>query len=667
MTQEIETRIQLLKEKLNEYAYHYYVLDQSIVSDSQYDQLYRELEQLEAEHPQWVTVDSPTQRVGDQLLTGFQKVTHAEAMYSLGNAFSKEEVSQFVERVTQAIGTSVTFMCECKIDGLAIALTYENGKFVRGATRGDGTTGEDITANLRTVKSIPLVLREPLSLEVRGECYMPKAVFASLNAERELAGEIPFANPRNAAAGGLRQVDPKAVAKRDLSAFLYGAVFTEQFNPGSQEKLLDRFRDLGFVTNPLRELCHSADDIWAYIQKVGELRHQLPYEIDGVVIKVNDLSQQATLGFTVKAPRWAIAYKFPAEMETTVVREVEWTVGRTGVVTPTAVMDPIALAGTVVQRASLHNVDLIAQLDVRIGDTVQVHKAGDIIPEIVQVIVANRTLDSVSLSIPTHCPECQTELIKLKDEVALRCPNATCPAQQMALFSHFVSRQAMNIAGLGPRIMEQLLAQKLVRKFDDLYTLTVAQLMLLDKIKEKTAHKIWDAIQKSKENSYERLLFGLGIRHVGVKAAKLIAIKFPDIASLMAADLTDINQIEGIGEVISQSVVNYLSQFENQQMLMRLQQLGVNMTYINNVSVESQTEFWQGKTVVLTGTMTMYSRQEVKQLLEALGAKVTGSVSKKTDILIAGEDAGSKLAKAEQLSIEVMDEATFIAQVQVTE
>lgn len=662
MTQAIEARIQSLRAKLNDYAYHYYVLDQSLISDSEYDQLYRELEQLEAEHPQWLTPDSPTQRVGDQLLAGFQKVTHAEPMYSLGNAFSKEEVTQFIERVTQAVDGAVTFMCECKIDGLAIALTYENGRFVRGATRGDGTVGEDITANLKTVKSIPLVLREPISVEVRGECYMPKAIFAALNAERELEGDVPFANPRNAAAGGLRQIDPRAVAKRDLSAFLYGAVFTEEFHPGTQENLFDRFRELGFVTNPLKALCHSAEEVWQYIEKVGSMRHELPYEIDGVVIKVNDLAQQVKLGFTVKAPRWAIAYKFPAELETTIVRDVEWTVGRTGVVTPTAVMDPIALAGTVVQRASLHNVDLISQLDVRIGDTVQVHKAGDIIPEIVQVLPEYRVVDSQPLQIPVECPECQSKLVQLNDEVALRCPNAACPAQQMALFSHFVSRQAMNITGLGPRIMAQLLEQQLVQRFDDLYMLSVEQLMTLEKVKEKSAQKLWEAIQQSKGNSYERLLFGLGIRHVGAKAAKLIAAAFPDIQRLLVATIDELNQIEGIGDVISQSLRYYLDQPANQKMLESLQEKGVNMTYIGSAKSLVNDDFWQGKTVVLTGTMVTYSRQEAKELLEARGAKVTGSVSKKTDILIAGMEAGSKLVKAEQLGIQVMSEEAFIAQ-----
>ena len=661
----VQSRIEELKTLLNDYAYHYYVLDQSLVADAEYDRLYRELEQLEQDHPEWITQDSPTQRVGDQLLAGFNKVTHAEAMYSLGNAFNSAEVSQFIERVKREVVGDVSFMCECKIDGFAIALTYQEGVFVRGATRGNGVEGEDITQNLRTIKSLPLRLREPLSVEVRGECYMPKAVFMALNEEREAEGEPLFANPRNAAAGGVRQLDPRAVAERQLNIFMYSAVYNDQFQPASQAALFEAFERVGLRTNPLRRECQTVEDVLGYIEEIAQKRHELPYEIDGVVIKVNQIEQQQRLGFTVKAPRWAIAYKFPAEVAQTVLREVEWTVGRTGVVTPTAVMDKVALAGTSVQRASLHNTDLIESLDVRIGDTVTVHKAGDIIPEITSVILEKRPQAAEPLVIPQCCPECQTPLIKVEGEVALRCPNLLCPAQRLALLEHFVSRQAMNIQGLGPRVMAQLLEKGLVRQVDDLYTLTVDDFLQLDKIKEKAADKLYQAIQTSKENSLERLLFGLGIRHVGAKAARLIAERFETLSALQVASVDEIEQIEGIGAIISQSLVQYLAQAEHQAMFERLADLGVNLAYTGPTSAmvaDQANDFWLGKTVVLTGTMSQYGRSEAKQLLEARGAKVTGSVSKKTDYLIAGEAAGSKRTKAESLGITILDEAAFIQQ-----
>ena len=659
----LQARLEQIKAELNDYAYYYYVLDQSKVSDATYDALYHELEQIELAHPEWITMDSPTQRVGDQLLDGFQKVTHAESMYSLGNAFNEQEVTQFIERVTQQATEPVTFMCECKIDGLAIALTYQDGVFVRGATRGDGTVGEDITANLRTVRAIPLRLREPLSVEVRGECYMPKAVFMALNEEREAQGKEVFANPRNAAAGGLRQIDPKAVAERQLNVFMYGAVYTDSFRPDSQAALFERFNTLGLRTNALRRECRNATEVWQYIQEIGAKRHQLPYEIDGVVIKVNQIATQQSLGFTVKAPRWAIAYKFPAEVATTQLLDVEWTVGRTGVVTPTAVMTPVPLAGTMVQRASLHNVDLIRELDVRIGDTVTIHKAGDIIPEITSVVLEQRDSQAAALAIPTHCPECDTTLVHLNEEVALRCPNALCPAQRLALLKHFVSRQAMNIAGLGEKQLVKLLELNLVQSVEDFYRLAVEDLLQLDKVKEKSAQKLYDAIQSSKQNSVERLLFGLGIRYVGAKAAKQIMAHFETIAALQQATSEQIAEIEGIGLVISQSLVQYLQQAATRELFAQLQALDVNLSYLmtNTESIEASSQaFWQDKTVVLTGTMERYGRNEAKALLEARGAKVTGSVSKKTDYLIAGAEAGSKLTKAESLGVTILDEQAFL-------
>lgn len=663
-------RLEDLKQTLNEYAYQYYVLDKPTVADSDYDRLYHELEAIEQQHPEWITSDSPTQRVGDQLLEGFDKVTHSEAMYSLGNAFNHADVDAFIDRVTKQAGREhVQFMCECKIDGLAVALTYENGQFVRGATRGNGVIGENITTNLKTIKSIPLRLRQSVSAEVRGEVYMPKQSFVALNEERDELGLEPFANPRNAAAGGLRQINPKAVAKRNLNVFLYGAVYTEDFMPESQAELFTQLEEIGLRTNPLRQLCSTKEEVKHYIETISQQRHDLPYEIDGVVIKVNDVNLQQELGFTVKAPRWAIAYKFPAQVETTIVRDVEWTVGRTGVVTPTAVMDPIALAGTTVRRATLHNVDFINALDVRLEDHVTVHKAGDIIPEVTSVLVKERTEKSEPLLIPTHCPECEAELVRAEGEVALRCINPLCPAQKLAQLTHFVSRNAMNISGLGVKVIEQLLQKELVKDPADLYYLAEDDFLQLANTKEKSAQKYYAAIQSSKDNSLEQLLFGLGIRHVGAKAAQLLAQKFETLAAIQSATAEEIELIDGIGEMISQSILSYFSQTEHNLLIERLVGAGVNTMY-QGVSIEDQTEsdsFWNGKTVVLTGTMETLGRSEAKKMIEALGAKVTGSVSKKTDVLVAGEAAGSKLNKAQELGIQIMDEAEFLRLTEVSE
>lgn len=658
-------RLEQLIELLNDYAYHYYVLDKPIASDHDYDVLYRELVDIETLHPEWIRPESPTQRVGGQLLEGFKKVSHAQSMYSLGNAFNETEVAAFIERVTNAASGPVSFMCECKIDGLAIALTYEAGKLVRGATRGDGTIGEDITHNIRTINSIPLQLRRPISTEVRGEAYMPKAVFAALNAARDEKGEVPLANPRNAAAGALRQIDPKMAKQRQLNAFIYDSILTESFNPMSQEELFNQFSEVGLRTNPLRRLCQTKDEVMDFIHEVGAKRHDLPYDIDGVVIKVNDFQLREALGFTVKAPRWAIAYKFPAEVATTVVRDVEWTVGRTGVVTPTAVMDPVNLAGSVVQRATLHNIDIIADLDVRIADTVHLHKAGDIIPEILEVLMDQRPANSQPLTIPNQCPACQSELIRINDEVALRCQNPLCPAQQLAQLSHFVSRNAMNIVGLGEKVIEQLLNKELVKDAADLYYLTYEELLTLDKIKDRSANKILQAIEESKQQSLERLLFGLGIRHVGAKAAQLVAQKFGTMERIMTATLEDFSSIEGLGIMISQSLVNFFAEEGSHQLIQRLQDAGVQMSYqgvtiedIANLSTE-----WTGKTVVITGSFADYDRKELQAKLESLGAKVTSSVSKKTDIVVAGEAAGSKLTKAQDLGITIYNEAQLLERI----
>src|SRR5699024_422375 len=590
-------------------------------------------------------------------------------MYSLGNAFNEEEVGAFIQRVQNQTEQEVEFMVECKIDGLAIALTYENGTFVRGATRGDGTVGEDITTNLRTIRSLPLKLKEPVSVEVRGEAYMPKDVFKQLNDEREETGEVPFANPRNAAAGGLRQIDPKAVSKRRLNMFLYSALYNDDFDVESQAELFEQLQFLGFRTNPLRKLCKNQTEVMDFIHQIEEERHDLPYEIDGIVIKVNDAALQQQLGYTVKAPRWAIAYKFKADIAETKLNEVEWTVGRTGVVTPTAVMDPVQLAGSTVQRASLHNVDLIEALDVRIGDTVEIHKAGDIIPEIVSVVMSQRPEDSQPLPIPTTCPRCDAELVRMNEEVALRCVNPLCPAQKLAKMIHFSSRNAMNITGLGDKIMEHLINQALVSDPSDLYMLKQEDFLTLPNTKEKSATKYHNAIEKSKSNSLERLLFGLGIRHVGSKAARLISEKFRKIEAIQKASTEDIETIDGIGPMISQAIVEYFDMDESNELIQRLQEAGVNTDYLGVVpeEIDLKDNFFANQTVVLTGSMETLTRGEAKKRLENLGAKVTGSVSKNTNYLVAGEAAGSKLTKAQELGIAIMNEETFLEKLKESE
>lgn len=667
--EQAKDRLEQLKSELNHHAYNYYVLDKPNITDAEYDQMYNELEQLEKAYPDWVTSDSPTQRIGDQLLEGFAKVEHAEAMYSLGNAFNEEEVGAFIQRVQSQTEQEVEFMVECKIDGLAIALTYENGQFVRGATRGDGMIGEDITSNLRTIRSLPLKLKEPVTVEVRGEAYMPKEVFKALNEKREETGEVPFANPRNAAAGGLRQIDPKAVAKRQLNMFLYSALYNEDFNVETQADLFNQLQHLGFRTNPLRKLCKNQAEVMEFVHQIEEQRHDLPYEIDGIVIKVNDVALQQQLGFTVKAPRWAVAYKFKADIAETTLREVEWTVGRTGVVTPTAVMDPVQLAGTTVQRASLHNVDLIESLGVRIGDTVEIHKAGDIIPEIVSVVMSQRQDDSKPLPIPINCPQCEAELVRLNEEVALRCMNPLCPAQKVAKMIHFSSRNAMNITGLGDKIIAHLINQELISDPSDLYTLELDDFLKLPSTKEKSATKYVNAIEESKGNSLERLLFGLGIRHVGSKAARLISETFRNIERIQKATDEDIEAIDGIGPMISQAIVEYFEMDESNELIQRLQQAGVNTEYLGVVPEEIALEdnFWANQTVVLTGSMETLTRGEAKKRLENLGAKVTGSVSKNTDYLVAGEAAGSKLKKAQDLGVAIMDEETFLEKLKESE
>ena len=636
---------------LNRYATEYYTSDNPSVSDSEYDRLYRELVELEAAYPDQVLADSPTHRVGGKVLDGFEKYSHQYPLYSLQDAFSREELEAFDARVRKELPHPI-YICELKIDGLSISLTYEKGILVVGATRGDGSVGENITENLKRVKDIPLTLPEELDITVRGECYMPRASFDQVNQARQENGEPEFANPRNAAAGTLRQLDTAVVAKRNLATFLY-----QEASPStrdSQEKVLEHLEQLGFVVNPKRILAKSIDEIWDFIQEVGQEREKLPYDIDGVVIKVNDLAGQEELGFTVKAPKWAIAYKFPAEEKEAQLLSVDWTVGRTGVVTPTANLTPVQLAGTTVSRATLHNVDYIAEKDIRKDDTVIVYKAGDIIPAVLRVVESKRVSEE-KLDIPTNCPSCDSQLLHFEDEVALRCINPRCPAQIMEGLIHFASRDAMNITGLGPSIVEKLFAANLVKDVADIYRLKEEDFLLLEGVKEKSASKLFQAIQASKENSAEKLLFGLGIRHVGSKASQLLLQHFHSIENLAQAEPEEVASIESLGSVIAQSLQTYFATEGSKILLDELKEAGVNLDYKGQTVVADAA--LSGLTVVLTGKLERLTRSEAKSKLESLGAKVTGSVSKKTNLVVAGADAGSKLQKAQELGIEVRDEA----------
>ncbi|MBD5069734.1 MAG: NAD-dependent DNA ligase LigA [Lactobacillus sp.] len=666
MEPKVLEEVQAIRTELNKWSHEYYVLDRPTVEDHVYDEKYRRLVELEKQYPELVTADSPTKRVGGQILSGFEKVEHEIPMLSLGDVFSKEELADFKEKLEESVGEELVYNCELKIDGLAISLVYEKGIFVKGSTRGNGTIGEDITENLKTIKAIPLRLSEPIDVEVRGECYMPKEAFLKLNETREEQGQTVFANPRNAAAGSLRQLDTRQTAKRNLSVFMYYLIEPEKYGVKTQSEALAKLQSWGFKVNQEAKRVTKMAEIDQYIDKYQQTRAELAYEIDGIVIKADSFAIQAKVGNTVKVPRWAIAYKFPPDEQETIVRKIEWTVGRTGVVTPTAVMDPVELAGTMVARASLHNPDYLLQKDIRLGDTVKLHKAGDIIPEISEVVLAKRPKDSVSYEIPTNCPECGAKLVHLDKEVALRCINPQCPALLKESLTHFASRNAMNIDGLGPRIIEQLFDKHLIKDAAGLYNLTFDELLTLDKFKEKSANNLLNAIAKSKQNSLERLLFGLGIRHVGAKAARLLAEHFKTIDNLKQADVTEIVAIDSLGETIADAVVTYFKNEQVDVLLTELAQAGVNLEFLGKTSEEIAQKMGDdplnGLTVVLTGKLDKIKRADAKKRLEAHGAKVTGSVSKKTDLLVAGHDAGSKLTKAQELGIKIIDEEEFLKQ-----
>lgn len=647
---------------LDQYSYDYYVIDNPTVEDAEYDQKMQELLKIEEAHPEWVTPESPSKRVGGEVLEGFKKVAHDTPMLSLANAFNHEDLAGFDRRIRDKVGDDIAYMCELKIDGLAVSLQYENGKYKQGATRGDGTIGEDITANLRTIRSIPMKLQKDYSIEVRGEAFMPKRSFQKLNEIREEEGQMLFANPRNAAAGSLRQLDTKIAASRNLDIFLYAVADFGEMGVETHSAGLDMLETLGLKVNKERRLCSSLEEVYAYIDEWTEKRADLAYDIDGIVLKLNNLEQQRQMGTTVKSPRWSIAYKFPAEEIPTKLLDIELNVGRTGVITPTAVLEPVRVAGTTVSRASLHNEDLITEKDIRIGDTVLIKKAGDIIPEVIKSITEERSGNEEPFHMPKKCPTCDSELVRLEEEVALRCINPKCPAQIKEGLIHFVSRNAMNIDGLGEKVIIQLFSQHLIKDVADLFFLSKEKLLELERMGEKSVTNLLASIEASKQNSLEKLLFGLGIRHVGAKAAKSLAVHFETMDNLKVADKETLTSINDIGEKMADSIVTYFANEEVHDLLEELKRAGVNMTY-TGPKLEDMSEeelVFAGKTVVLTGKLEKLTRNDAKALIESLGGNVSGSVSKKTDVVVAGSDAGSKLAKAEELAIPIWSEEDLI-------
>lgn len=661
---EAKKEIGPLRKQLNEWADAYYSKDAPKVEDNVYDKKYNRLVELETQFPQLITPDSITQKVGGQIDSEFTKVDHPIPMLSMGDVFSKGELREFDQRIQKLVGHPVAYNVELKIDGLSISLEYTNGRLVRASTRGNGEVGEDVTRNARYIKDIPQTLPEPLTTEVRGECYMGKEAFAKLNKERDEKGKSVFANPRNAAAGSLRQLDARITKRRDLSTFIYTWVNPPEKITG-QHQAIDEMHRLGFHTNQTGQKLSNLDDIFAFIDKYTAKRDSLTYGIDGIVLKVDDLSIEQSLGNTVKVPRWEIAYKFPPEEQETVVHDIKWTVGRTGVVTPTAVMDPVKLAGTTVSRAVLHNPDLLKEKDVRIGDTVKLHKAGDIIPEISEIVLSKRPKDSVPYKIPTTCPSCGQKLVHLEGEVALRCINPSCPAQVEEQITHFASRPAMDIDGLGPKIVRQLISNNLVHNVADLYHLTADDLSKLDHFKDKSINNLLTAINNSKSNSVELLLTGLGIDHVGAKAARLIARKFKNMEKIMNADVQEVASIATIGMTIAESLTTYFAQPEVIKLVEELKESGLNMDYLGEDEPEEiKDNYFKDKTVVLTGTLEHYTRSEFSKKLQSLGAKVTGSVSHNTDYVIYGKNAGSKYTKAGNLGVPRLTEEEAIAHIE---
>ncbi len=646
-------RVEELRQELHRHNYLYYVLDQPAIPDAEYDRLLQELLQIEHDFPDLVTPDSPTQRVGATPAAGFDSVTHRVPMFSLQNAYNAGDLWEWQRRVREMVGKQqLSYIVELKIDGLAVSLEYEAGRLVRGATRGDGVTGEDITSNLRTLPEIPLRLQAERSLTVRGEAYMPKAEFQRLNQQRLEANQSLFANPRNAAAGSLRQFDPKIAAARGLGIFLYSLADLDQELPSTQSDSLTLMKQLGLRVNSTWEVFSDIEAVIDYCLSWHERRHRLNYEIDGLVIKVNERHLHDLLGYTAKSPRWAIAYKFPAEQVRTKLLDIEVGLGRTGTLNPTAILQPVTVAGSVVSRASLHNADLIAEKDIRIGDTVIVRKAGDVIPEVVGPLLELRTGQERPFIMPEHCPECGTKALRHPGEVAWRCPNTSCPAVIKETLIHFSSRDAMDIDGLGPAMISALLDQSLVQDVADLYYLRREQVLQLERVGDKSADNLLAAIERSKQNSLEHLVFALGIRYVGARSAAALAEHFGSMQRLMAASYDELLLVPDVGEKIAQSIGGYFAAEANRQLIDKLQAAGVNM---RQTGAQAAGDALQGKAFVITGTLPDVTRDEAKELIESNGGKVSGSVSRKTDYLLAGEKAGSKLTKAQSLGVVVID------------
>jgi len=657
---DIEKRILELREILNYHSHKYYVEDAPEISDFEYDELYRELEKLEQERPDLITPDSPTQRIGGKPLEGFKKAVHAVQMQSLSDVFSREELLAFDRRVREAVGDDVEYVVEKKIDGLSVSLVYENGVFTRGATRGDGLVGEDVTQNLKTIRTIPLRLKRDLPLlEVRGEVFISKKDFIKINEEQEAAGQQLFANPRNAAAGSLRQLDPKVTSQRKLDIFVFNIQRIEGQSFKTHSETLEFLKELGFKTSPGYKVCKDINAVWEEINRIGEERGEIDFEIDGAVVKVNSLEQREILGSTIKAPRWAVAYKYPAEVKETVVKKITVNVGRTGVLTPIAIFDPVRLAGSTVSRATLHNMDYIKEKDIRIGDTVRIRKAGDIIPEVVDVVFEKRSGNETEFNMPEQCPVCGADVVREEGEAAYRCTGIECSAQLYRKIVHFASRDAMNIEGLGPAIIEVLLEKGLIKEIADLYYLHKEKetLVNIERMGKKSVENLLASIEKSKQNNIDRLIFGFGIRHIGLRAAQLLSENFESLDALMNASAEDIMAIPEFGEKMAKSVEQFFRQKQNRDTVEKLKAAGVNTVSFGKKKIKDNR--FEGKTFVLTGTLPSFTRKEAEEIIKSFGGKTSGSVSKKTDYVLAGEDAGSKLQKAKELGIEIIDEDKF--------
>jgi DNA ligase (NAD+) len=657
--EQAKKRINELREAIEYHNYKYYVEDQPEISDFDYDKLLRELEELEAKFPELITPDSPTQRVGGKPLEGFETVVHNVPMQSLSDVFNENELYEFDNRVKTALHSQeVEYVVELKIDGLSVSLEYENGTFIRGSTRGDGVIGEDVTQNLKTIKSIPLKLQEKIPyLEVRGEVFISRDNFIKLNEQREAMEEPLFANPRNAAAGSLRQLDPRVTAGRKLDIYIFNVQQVQGKNFNTHAESLEYLKNQGFKVSPTYNVFKDIKDVYGEILRLGESRGTLPFEIDGAVVKVNSLRQRDALGSTSKSPRWAVAFKFPAERKETVIKDIYVQVGRTGALTPNAILEPMRLAGTTVSRATLHNIDYIRQKDIRIGDTVIVQKAGDIIPEVVEVVKEKRKGGEKEFHMPTHCPVCGAEVLREEGEAVTRCTGIECPAQLMRNIIHFASRDAMNIEGLGPAIIEQLLEKDLIKGAADLYYLKFEDLVNMDRMGKKSAENLLNAIEKSKGNDLSRVLYAFGIRLIGQRAAKLLADHFGSIDRLVQANVEDLTQIHEIGDKMAQSVVNFFKQEQSKDTIEKLRRAGVNLQSLKKEAIKDNR--FEGLTFVLTGTLTNYTRSEAANIIESFGGKVSGSVSKKTSYVLAGEEAGSKLDKANQLGVKVINEQEF--------